>query len=229
MGADRILAQLLGSGAAAGFVGGAAGGLLTSKAGRKLGKKALKLGGVAAVGGLAYVAWARWRAQQEGAGAAGGIFDAADSPWLAEARRAGFLPPPDRPAETDALGVALLRVMIAAARADGRLDGREREAILARVAALDLGEAERAMVWAALEEPVDLDAVAAAATSRERAAELYAAALLAIDVDTPAERGWLGMLAARLSLPDELVAALHAEAGVTAPGAPAPPRELARV
>jgi len=229
MGADRILAQLLGSGAVAGFAGGAASGLLTSKAGRKLGKKALNLGGVAAVGGLAYVAWSRWRAQQEGAGATGGALDAGEAAWLLEARRAGFLPPPDLPAEADVLGVALLRAMIAAARADGRLDGREREAILARVADLDLGEAERATVWALLEEPVDVDAVAAAATSPERAAELYAAALLAIDVDTPAERGWLGMLAARLGLPDELIAALHAEAGVPAPGAPAPPRELARV
>lgn len=223
MGADRILTQLLGSGAAAGF----AGGLLTSKAGRKLGKKALKLGGVAAVGGLAYTAWSRWRAQQDGTRVAPGAA-VPEAAWLPEARRAGFLPPPEAPAEADALGLALLRAMIAAARADGRLDGREREAILARVAALDLSEAERALVWAQLEEPVDLDAVAAAASSPERAAELYAAALLAIEVDTAAERGWLGMLAARLGLPDELVGAIHAEAGVPAPGAPAPAPALAR-
>lgn len=216
MGADRILAQILGSGAAAGFAGGVAGGLLTSKAGRKLGKKALKLGGVAAVGGLAYLAWSRWREGREGIAA-----PAAEEAWLPAARAAGFLPPPERPAEADTLGVALLRAMIAAARADGRLDDRERRAILDRVAALDLDEAERALVWAQLEEPVDLEAVAAAATSPERAVELYAAALLAIEVDTAAERGWLGMLASRLGLPDDLVAAIHREAGVPAPGAPA--------
>ncbi|MBL0901321.1 MAG: DUF533 domain-containing protein, partial [Reyranella sp.] len=40
-------------------------------------------------------------------------------------------------------------------------------------------------------------------------AELYAASLLAIDVDNAAERGYLGMLAARLKLDDSLVAHLH--------------------
>lgn len=63
MSADRILSQLLGSGTASGFAGGLTGGLatglLTSKAGRKFGKKALKAGGIAAVGGLAYAAWNR--------------------------------------------------------------------------------------------------------------------------------------------------------------------------
>ena len=44
----------------------------------------------------------------------------------------------------------------------------------------------------------------------EEAAEIYAASLLAIDVDNPAERGYLGMLAARLNLDEKLVEHLHA-------------------
>ena len=51
---NKLLIQLLGSGAAGGFAGGLAGGLagnlLTSKSGRKMGKMALKMGGIAAVG-----------------------------------------------------------------------------------------------------------------------------------------------------------------------------------
>lgn len=139
MGADRILAQLLASPAAAGLAGGLAGGMLTSKAGRKLGKKAVQLGGVAAVAGVAYAAWARWRAEQQGAAPVAQI--GAEPSWLLEARSRGFVPPPEQAAETEALGVALLRAMIAAARADGRLDGAEREAILARVTQLPLSEA----------------------------------------------------------------------------------------
>lgn len=216
MGIDRILAQLLASPAAAGLAGGVAGGLLTSKAGRKLGKKALQLGGIAAVGGLAYTAWSRWRAEQDGTARVEVDFGREQS-WLPEARRGGFLPPPQAAAESEALGVALLRTMIAAARADGRLDGAERQAILERVGKLELGAAEQAQVWAQLEEPVDLEAIAAAATTPARAVELYTAALLAIEVDTPAERGWLGMLGARLALPGELVAAIHREAGVPEP------------
>ena len=58
---NKLLGQLLGSGAAGGFAGGLAGGLtsslLTSKSGRKIGTKALKMGGIAAVGALAYAAY----------------------------------------------------------------------------------------------------------------------------------------------------------------------------
>jgi uncharacterized membrane protein YebE (DUF533 family) len=41
--------------------------------------------------------------------------------------------------------------------------------------------------------------------STEVAAEIYAASLLAVEVDTAAEKGYLAMLAARLKLPSALV------------------------
>ncbi|MEX1348782.1 MAG: DUF533 domain-containing protein, partial [Desulfobacterales bacterium] len=63
---NKLLGQLLGSGVAGGFAGGLAGGLasnlLTSESGRKMGKKALKTGGIAAVGALAYGAYQRYSA-----------------------------------------------------------------------------------------------------------------------------------------------------------------------
>ena len=63
---NQVLGKLIGSGAAGGFAGGLAGGLagnlLTSKSGRKLGKKTLQMGGVAAVGALAYAAYQRYAA-----------------------------------------------------------------------------------------------------------------------------------------------------------------------
>jgi uncharacterized membrane protein YebE (DUF533 family) len=39
--------------------------------------------------------------------------------------------------------------------------------------------------------------------------EIYVASLLAIEVDTPAERAYLSLLAARLGLDEPLVAELH--------------------
>lgn len=55
--AKRLLDQLMGSGAAGGFVGGLAGGalagLLSGKKGKKIAGSALKMGGLALVGGLA--------------------------------------------------------------------------------------------------------------------------------------------------------------------------------
>jgi len=211
MSVDRVLSQLLASGAASGFAGGLAGGLasglLTSKAGREFGGKALRVGGIAAVGGLAYAAWSRYRA-----GA-----DAASRP--PDGGLEGFVPAPDSPQEAEALGLLLLRAMVAAAHADGRLDGRERHAIRGHVASLDLPDAEKARLLACIERPVGMEELVASATRPEIAAEIYTAALLAMDVDTVAERAWLVMLAARLGLPDDLVVELHRELGVAHPDA----------
>jgi uncharacterized membrane protein YebE (DUF533 family) len=68
-----------------------------------------------------------------------------------------------------------------------------------------------------LERPVDVETPVAAATTQERAVEIHAASLLPIEVDTPAERGYLAMLAAALGLPDGWVAHIHREAGVAQP------------
>lgn len=56
---------------------------------------------------------------------------------------------------------------------------------------------------------VDMDAIVNSAASPEVAAEIYAASLLAVTVDIEAEKGYLGMLAARLCLPVELVSELE--------------------
>jgi uncharacterized membrane protein YebE (DUF533 family) len=217
MAIDRILSELLSSPAKAGLAGAVAGGLLTSRAGRKLGKKAVELGGLAAIAGLAYTAWRRYEEGRPASARPAAV--AAVTPAALEA--AGFLPPPQREAGGDSLARLLLRAMIAAARADGKLDGGERRRLFDRIARLDLGDAERADLFAEIEKPIGLDEIATGVRSPEQAAEVYAASLLAIEIDTPAERAYLSLLAARLGLADELVASLHREAGVSVPGAAA--------
>jgi uncharacterized membrane protein YebE (DUF533 family) len=213
MNANRVLSELLAGPRSAGLAGGVAGGLagslLLSKAGRKLGKQALELGGLAVIAGLGYTAWRRY---QEGRGGS-----AAPAARGAGELPAGFLPPPTQAQALDSLGRVLLQAMIAAARADGKLDGDERRALFEHVARIELPEPERAELYAALERPVDVQTLVAAATSQERAVEIYTASLLAIEVDTPAERGYLAMLAAALGLPDALVTHIHREAGVAQP------------
>lgn len=214
MNADRILSQLLSGGAGAGLAGGLAGGLasglLVSKAGRRLGKRALELGGVAAVAGLAYGAYRRWR-ETSGA-AAGSVPDlrGVGQSALSAASSQGSLGPQADPE----LGVLLLRAMVAAAHADGKLEPSERGVIFERIARLDIASADKAELWDQLDHPVGIDALAASAATPERAAAVYAAALLAIEVDSAQERAWLSQLAARLRLAPELVASLHSEAGV---------------
>jgi uncharacterized membrane protein YebE (DUF533 family) len=217
MDADRILSQLLaspqGKGFAGGVAGGLAGGLLVSKAGRKLGKKALQLGGLAAIAGLGYAAWRRYQEERAGAPAR----EAAPAALPAAEPPPRFLPPAAQGGAREDLGRALLQAMIAAARADGQLDGAERRVLFERIASLDLPEPERAELFAAIERPPDIQVLVGAASTQERAVELYTASLLAIEVDTPAERGYLKMLAGALGLPDELVAHVHREAGVAEP------------
>jgi uncharacterized membrane protein YebE (DUF533 family) len=117
---------------------------------------------------------------------------------------------PSSKADQQALSRHLLRAMIAAAKADGHIDATEQASIFARMDALPLAADDKAFVVDELRAPLDVDAVAKAARTPEEAAEIYAASLLAIDVDNAAERGYLALLAARLKLDDTLVQHLHA-------------------
>ena len=206
--ASKILGQLLSSGAATGIAGALAGGMLTSKRGRKLGKKAVEIGGLAAVAGLAWMAWDRYRGVGASSVSAGKEAAAA----IDAATRAGFLPARTDLPHSQELGLTLIRAMIAAARADGKLEGHEGDAIFRAVDDLALDADEKALLLEELSRSVDVDELVAAARTLEIAAEIYAAALLGIEVDTPAERAWLAMLAARLGLPEPLVAHLEARA-----------------
>jgi len=109
----------------------------------------------------------------------------------------------------------LVKAMIAAAKADGEIDAAERAAILAHV---DEQDAEaRAFVEAELQKPLDLYEITSRVRDEATAREVYAASFLAIEVDTPAERGFLDRLAARLGLEPaqaaEIETRLEADAG----------------
>lgn len=202
--ADKMLGQLLGSPATAGFAGGLAGGMLTSKGGRKMGKKALKYGGIAAVGALAYNAY-RQHQQNKTAGAP----QNPPAP-TAPPPGSGFAPEAGTSLANET-GMLMVRAMIAAARADGKLDGEEMEKVLGHAEQIDLDPESRARLLSELRTPVDMDQLVAGAVTDELKAEVYLASLLAIEVDTEAERAYLAMLKARLGLDDGLVAHLHAQ------------------
>jgi uncharacterized membrane protein YebE (DUF533 family) len=168
------------------------------------------------VGGLAYAAFSRYQRQQAATPAALQDGGATVAPRIER-----FVPGAERADEVEALGLTLLKAMVAAARADGRLDARERQGIHQRVVSMDLSAAEKADLIAQLEEPVDMACLVAAARTPEIAAEIYTASLLAIDVDTPAERAYLALLAARLGLPEDLVDSIHRELDLDEEAAPA--------
>ena len=205
-----------------GFAAGLATSMLMGKSGRKMMGKAAKYGAVAAIGGLAYHAWRKSQDNKQagapdGAAPAGpaasGSVPAVEADYEAAPESSAFLPAPSDEAAQEALGKALVRAMIAAAKADGKIDGEEKAAIFERLNQMDLDPDAKAFVFDELSAPLDVNAVVAGADTPEHAAEIYAASLVAIEADTPAEKAYLQMLAARLELDPGLVNEIHAAAG----------------
>jgi len=113
------------------------------------------------------------------------------------------------------LALLTLRAMIDAAKADGEIDDQELARILSKVREGG-GDAEaQEFVIREMRKPLDIEALVREATTPQIAAQLYAASLFAIDVDTVAEREYLRMLAARLGLEREVVETLHNSLGVS--------------
>lgn len=193
----------IGAGALA---GGALGLLLGSRGGRKLGGKALKMGSIAALGALAYKAYGQWQAQQAQQGPQG---SQADQPLPAEApRTVNSLPAP----EVELHSRALLTSMIAAAKADGHLDDRERGLVEAELNRLQADGETRRWLEDELRRPLDPAGVASAATSPELASQMYLASLLVADETSFMERAYLDELARQLRLPEGLKAELERQA-----------------
>ncbi len=188
--------------------GAAAGGLAAMLMGgakpKKLAKNALKVGGVALVGGLAYKAWRDWQGNKAP------VQPGADTGPMVAPVGSPFLPDTDEEHQT--LTRSLLRAMVAAAKADGHITLEERGKIISQLDSLNIDASDHAFIRQELERPADVEAIVRDATSPELAAELYAASLLAIDPEGDAERGYLALLAARLKLEPELVKHLHAHA-----------------
>ena len=174
------------------LTGGALGMLLGNRKARKMGGKVAVYGGLAAVGVLAYKAYGDWKKQQGGAAAA------------VEPRTVDMLPAP----EAESHSQAILKALIAAAKADGHVDAREREVIEGEFSRIDAAPEVRQWLQAELEKPLDPAEVARAATTPEMASEMYLASLLAADEQNFMERAYLDELARQLKLDDSLKARL---------------------
>jgi uncharacterized membrane protein YebE (DUF533 family) len=153
----------------------AAGLLLGTQRGRGIAAGLAGLGGLALITGLAY------RAFQ----------DQAASPVL-EARG------DNDTAEKDAL--LFVRAMVAAAAADRHLDDTERSRLRMALGRLGVGAEGSAWLEREFEKPATVHELAALAGTADKAAQVYAAARLAIDPDTPQEREFLRNLAEQLKL-----------------------------
>lgn len=103
----------------------------------------------------------------------------------------------------------ILQAMISAAKADGKIDGAEMDKVVQRLSADQVTEAEKRFVTEELNKPIDIAGLAAQVSSPAQAAQVYAATLFAIHVDTPEEQAYLRALAQALGLDAGTVAELH--------------------
>lgn len=193
----------LASGAA---LGGVAGLLLNSKAGRKIGKQTMKvgqgvagIGGLALVGGLAYTAFRSYKNNQSSSGVPSIPAAQAQQPILLAPSGSGF-EPEAAPVSESSMALLVMRSMIAAAKADGHIDADEQAKIFDRLDDLDLDAQDKAFLLGEMRNPASIDQLANEAKTPEMALEVYAASVLAIDPDTSDEKTYLAMLARVLNI-----------------------------
>lgn len=125
---------------------------------------------------------------------------------------------PQTPAEEDQLqntALLVIRAMISAAKADGAVDGGEMSRIMGKLNEEGADSEARDFVMNELQKPLDLDSLVRNVKSPEEAVQIYGASLLAIEVDSEAERDYLQKLAERLGLDGGTVERIHANLGVS--------------
>jgi uncharacterized membrane protein YebE (DUF533 family) len=118
--------------------------------------------------------------------------------------------PEEEPSAESAEALLMLRVMIAAAKADGAIDAEERGRIAAQLDGAGLSAKARDAVLADFDKPQSPAALAKLASDPMLAAQLYAAAVVGAGEIAAAERAWLDELAKALKLDRAATAAIEA-------------------
>ncbi len=102
------------------------------------------------------------------------------------------------------LASRMIKVMIAAAHADGTMDEAEEKAVLDRLRDAGLSQEEKMFLIEALHQPQTIAALTKGITDPGVSKTMYMLAVATIDIDTEAERVWLDQLADQLGLSAEL-------------------------
>ncbi len=189
VGAERD-AMLSGMGKGA-LAAGALAILLGTKGGRSITGGAIKLGGLAAIGGLAYKTYRDWQTGNPSNGSTTEVEEV------------------ELESVSEDHGRLILSAMIAAAKADGHIDDNERTGLQNYIDRIGESPELSEFVERELSKPLDPGDIASQVNSQEVAAEVYLASLLIIDQENFMAKSYLEGLAKALALPPELVASLN--------------------
>ncbi len=167
---------------------GAIGALLLSGVMGKFGRKVATIGGVAALGNLAYQAYKK---------------------HSSNASEQKFLPSGE---QKEALGKLTLKAIINAMKADGIIDENEKAKLYESLKNADLSDEEKAFLFDEMAKPIDTNGLIAQINDTETAIEIYAASFVAINPDGIAEKTYLNDLALRLNISPEIAQSVRDEA-----------------
>ena len=199
-----LLGGLLGGGAGSGASGGGLGGLLGGLlgGGSALGGSTRSRSGgganyaaLASLGMMAFQAYQAWQRSQ------------AAAPQQAP-RTVDLLSGP----EVEDHSNAILRALIAAAKADGRIDDAEKQMISTEIGRHTDDPQLQQWLDDEVARPLDAADVAQSATDSGMAAEMYLASVMLVDDQQDAERRYLDELAAALNIDPDLQVHLEQQA-----------------
>lgn len=116
-------------------------------------------------------------------------------------------------AHQDAAAALMLKAMIQAAKADGKIDQNEQQKLMGNLG--EVSAQERAFVNAELQAPIDLNGLVRQ-VPRGLEQQVYAMSLMAIDLDSRNEAQYLDALAKGLKIDPQTANAIHRQMGVPA-------------
>ncbi|WP_440885673.1 tellurite resistance TerB family protein [Vibrio campbellii] len=181
--------KTLGAGAiGGGLIGMLMGSKKSKKMAKKMGSGALKVGGAAALGALAYKVYNDWQSKQDTQGV-----------------NETFAPDDNKHAKL------ILKAMIGAAKADGHVDQQEMARIEQALTEMGADDHVRQLVHQELHKPLDPAEIARLATSPQQASEIYLASLIVADEQNFMEKAYLQELAKQLNLSPEVTYQLEAQ------------------
>lgn len=226
--ANGLVSKMLSGMATKQFAGGLlAGGIGSQLVGKDTLEGAAKIGGLALLGTLAYKSYNAYQSNKaagQPASITGAVKQGAQEmatqgkamatnfkSLIANAKQSTQAPVLAIPAPTSELSLAVIRVMIGAAKADGKVDSDESARIWGHLESQGLDANEKTFLMQEMATTQDVNAIAQAATSPEEAAEIYLAALLVCGPQCEAEKAYLAQLATALKLEPAFAEALQRE------------------
>jgi uncharacterized membrane protein YebE (DUF533 family) len=134
-----------------------------------------------------------------------GSFGAAQPPPPPPAESVAVTQPPlpvvaNAAVNSEDLATRMIRVMIAATHADGRMDEQEEKTVLDKLKGVDLSQEEKMFLLDEMHNPKGIPELIDGITDPSAAKAMYMLAVSAITIDTPEERLWLDELAAGLGI-----------------------------